>query len=135
MAVEKWEPGKGTRRQAMPGAPIAEVVIGVDDGVGIGVVEVTVPSGAAMPDHAHGESTTLLIPQTGHLRLTDADSGRVTELEPGVLATIPIGQKVRLDNPEDSEARMLVILSPPDFAAAVATWPEVEQAVGSASTG
>lgn len=128
MAVETWKPGKGPHRQPMPGAPIAEVLIGVGDGVGIGAVEVTVPAGAAMPDHAHGGSTTLLVPQEGHLRLTDAESGEVAELEPGILATIPVGQLVRLENPEETDARMLVILSPPDFAGAVASWPEVEVA-------
>lgn len=124
MAVEKWEPGSGTRRQAAPGAPLAEVVIGADRGLGLGVVDVVVPAGAMMPDHAHGASETLLIPQSGHLRLVEAGSGKVTELEPGVLATIPIGQKVSLENPGSDEARMLVVLTPPDFAAAVATWPE-----------
>lgn len=125
MAVEKWEPGSGPRRQAAPGAPLAEVVIGVDDGVGVGVVDVVVPAGASMPNHAHGDSATLLIPQTGHLRLIDAGSGAVTELELGTLATIPIGQMVSLENPGAEEARMLVVLTPPDFASAVATWPEI----------
>lgn len=128
MAVRQWEIGKGPRRQAAPGAPLAEVVIGADEGLGAGVVEVVVPAGAMMPDHAHGGSETLLVPQTGHLRLTEAASGRVTELVPGTLATIPIGQKVSLENPGSDEARMLVILTPPDFAAAVATWPIVEPA-------
>lgn len=125
MAVQKWEPGKGPQRQAAPGAPLAEVVIGPDNGLGVGVVDVVVPAGAMMPNHAHGDSETLLIPQTGHLRLVEAESGAVTELEPGVLATIPIGRLVSLENPGADEARMLVILTPPDFAGAVATWPEV----------
>ena len=129
MAVKRWETGKGRRHQAMPGAPIAEVVIGSEHGGELGVVSVTVPAGAMMPDHAHGGSETLLIPQEGHLRLVDSESGVVTELEPGVLATIPIGHKVSLENPGADDASMLVILAPPDFAAAVATWPEVSVAV------
>lgn len=103
---------------------MAEVVIGVEDGPGVGVVDVVVPAGARMSDHAHGDSETLLIPRSGRLRLIDAESGSVTELEPGMLATIPIGEMVSLENPGTEEARMLVVLTPPDFAGAVATWPE-----------
>lgn len=125
MGVEKWEPGTGTQRQAMPGAPLAEVVVGAEDGLSVGVVEVVVPAGAAMPDHAHGESETLLIPQTGKLRLVDAEDGAVTELEPGVLATIPIGHCVSLENRGAEEARMLAVFTPPHFTAAVTGWPEV----------
>lgn len=125
MAVQRWEPGQGPRHQAAPGGPLANVVIGPGQGTGVGVVDVTVPAGAAMAEHAHGDSETLLIPQAGRLRLVDAESGAVTELEPGVLATIPIGRRVTLENPGDAEARMLVVLSPPDFAASVATWPVV----------
>jgi mannose-6-phosphate isomerase-like protein (cupin superfamily) len=77
-----------------------------------------------MPEHAHGNSTTLLIPQEGRLRLVESKGGAVTEIEPGTMATIPVGLHVRLENPEQTEARMLVVLSPPDFAASVAAWPE-----------
>lgn len=102
-----------------------EVVIGADEGTGVGVVDVTIPAGAVMPEHAHGASATLLVPQAGRLRLVDAESGAVTELEPGALATIPIGHRVRLENPGAADARMLVVLAPPDFAAALTGWPEV----------
>ncbi|MFN8204204.1 MAG: hypothetical protein U0S48_16735 [Solirubrobacteraceae bacterium] len=125
MAVQRWEQGREPRRQAIPGGPIVEVVVGADQEAGVGVVEVTIPAGAAMPEHTHGDSSTLLIPQAGRLRLVDADSGAVTELVPGVLATIPIGQRVRLENPEASDGRMLVVLTPPDFAAVVGSWPVI----------
>lgn len=123
VAVRSWQPGRAPQHQAIAGGPLAEVVIGADAGVGIAVVAVTVPAGAAMPDHAHGDSATLLIPQHGQMRLTDAVDGEVTELEPGVLVTIPAGRKVRLENPHGTEAMMLVVLSPPGFATAVAGWP------------
>lgn len=126
MAVQRWEQGKGSRHQAVAGGPIAEVLIGAEPGAGVGVVDVTVPAGAAMGEHAHGNSATLLIPETGHLRLVDTKSGAVTELEPGVLATIPVGEHVRLENPDQTDARMRVILTPSDFAASVANWPTVE---------
>lgn len=61
MTVQRWEQGRGPRRQAIPGEPVVEVAI-------------------------------------------DA-----TELEPGILATIPIGQRVRLENSESADARMLVV--------------------------
>jgi quercetin dioxygenase-like cupin family protein len=109
-----------------------DVVIGADRGLGLGVVDVTVPAGAAMAEHAHGGSETLLIPQEGRLRLIESESGAVTELEPGCLATIPIGLHVSLENPETSDARMLVVLAPADFAGAVAGWPVVEQAAAGA---
>lgn len=124
MNVQRWELGQGPRRRAVPDGPIAEVVVGADQDAGVGVVDVTVPAGAAMPEHAHGNSTTLLLPREGRLRLIEAKSGAVTELEPGAVATIPVGLHVRLENPGESEARMLVVLTPPDFAASVAAWPE-----------
>ena len=105
------------------GGPLAEVVIGADGDAGIGVVEVTVPAGAAMPEHAHGDSAVLLIPQQGRLRLVDADDGAVTDIEPGALATIPVGQRVTLENSGDADARTLVVLAPAGFAEAVAAWP------------
>lgn len=125
MALQKWETGAEPRRQAVPGGPIAEVVIGADADVGVGVVDVTVPAGAMMTEHTHGDSTTLLIPQAGSMRLIAADDDAVIELEPGVMATIPIGQRVRLENPGTTDGRMLVVLTPADFATAVATWPEL----------
>lgn len=122
-SVQQWHVGRGPQHQAIPTGPLAEVVVGADAGLGLGVVAVTVPAGAAMPDHAHGGSTTLLMPQSGQLRLTDAETGAVTELTPGTLATIPVGRQVRLENAGGDEAQMLVVLCPPDFATAVATWP------------
>lgn len=123
MSVRRWALGRGPRRRAIEGGPVAEVVIGADEGVGIGVVDVTVPAGCAMGEHAHGASSTLLLPREGRLRLVDAESGEVVELEPGVLATIPIGRRVRLENPGPADARTLAILAPADFAASVAAWP------------
>jgi len=127
-SVQQWQGGSGPQHQAIPTGPLAEVVVGAGAGLGLGVVAVTVPVGAAMPDHAHGGSTTLLIPQSGRLRLADAETGVVTELEPGTLATIPVGRHVRLENAGSDEAQMLVVLSPPDFADAVTGWPVAQAA-------
>lgn len=124
MGVQRWELGKGERRQApATNGPTIEIVIGVDAGRSAGLLVVSVPAGGAMPEHTHGDSETMLIPQSGRLRLVDTDDGTIVELEPGVLATISVGQRVRLENLTDEEARTLVVLTPPDFTAQLAAWP------------
>lgn len=124
MGLQRWELGNGERRRApVPNGPAIEIVIGADAGRPAGVLVVTVPGGGAMAEHSHGDSEAMLIPQSGRLRLIDAADGTVVELEPGVLATIPVGQRVRLENPTDEDARTLVVLTPPDFAAQLAAWP------------
>jgi quercetin dioxygenase-like cupin family protein len=77
-----------------------------------------------MPEHDHGASEVILIVRAGRARLIASD-GVVTKLEPGAVVTIPVGERVRLENPEDEEARLSVVLTPPDFATAVAAWPAV----------
>lgn len=128
MGVERWQLGLGARRQApMPGGPAIEIVVGADRGEAVGVLEVTVPVGGAMPEHGHGTSAVLLVPLAGRLRLVEAgDEGKVVELEPGVLATIPVGQHVRLENAGDEEARTLAVLTPPDFVRGIQNWPPAE---------
>lgn len=124
MAVQRWELGKGQRRQARAAnGPTVEIVIGADAGCSTGLVVVSVPAGGVMPTHTHGGSETMLIPQSGRLRLIDIDDGTSVELEPGVLATVAVGQRVRLENPTDKDARTLVVLTPPDFTTKLATWP------------
>ena len=124
MGVQRWELGTGERRRApVANGPAVEIVIGADAGRLAGVLVVSVPAGAAMAEHSHGESEAMLIPQSGRLRLVEADNGAVVELEPGVLATIPVGQRVRLENPTDEDARTLVVLTPADFTAQLAAWP------------
>lgn len=41
------------------------------------------------------------------------------------MVTIPIGQRVRLENPETTDGRMLVVIAPPDFAGVIAEWPVI----------
>lgn len=126
--VQRWQVGAGARRRApVPDGPELEVVIGADRGHPFGVLDVTVPAGAAMPEHDHGVSEALLVPLAGSLRLVEAE--RVTELEPGALATIPVGCRVRLENAGETEARLLVLLSPADFVAQVERWPAATEAV------
>jgi len=128
MGVEQWQLGHGRRRQApVPGGPAIEIVVGADHDQPVGVLEVAVPVGGAMPEHDHGDSAVLLVPLVGRLRLVEAgEGGHVAELEPGVLATIPVGQRVRLENAGDEEARTLAVLTPPDFVRGIEGWPPAE---------
>lgn len=124
MSVNRWKIGEVKKRKApSPNGPEIEIVIGADDGQAMALLAVTVPAGAAMADHSHGASEAMLIPQSGHLRLVNSDDDTAVELEPGVLATIPVDQRVRLENPTDEAAEALVMLTPPDFAAQLADWP------------
>lgn len=124
MGVQRWELEQGARRQPLPDGPVASVVIAADARCATGLIEVRVAPGSAMPEHDHGASEVMLIMRSGRARLVAVGDGSVTELDPGVVVTIPIGERVRLENPSSSEARLLVVLTPPDFAAAVQAWPE-----------
>ncbi len=123
-AVERLEIGRGDRRRApLPGGPDVEILIGAQEGRPIGVLHVTVPPGGVMPAHEHGASEVLLISLGGEARVVDAQDGAVTELAPGALATIPVGRRVSLENPGSQPARLLVVLTPPDFAEQLTSWP------------
>lgn len=126
MSVTCVHLGNGERHQApVPGGPIAEILIGDDPGRQMGVVEVAVPAGGQMGLHEHGDSESLLIPLHGSIRLiSGGDDGEVTMLEPGVLVTIPVGEQVRLDNPEPEPGRLLVVFSPAGFTNRIADWPK-----------
>lgn len=95
----------------------------------MGVVEVTVPCCGQMGLHSHGDSESLLIPLHGAIRLiSGGDDGEVIVLEPGVIVTIPVGEEVRLDNPENGEGKLLVVFSPADFVNQLESWPMAEVA-------
>jgi quercetin dioxygenase-like cupin family protein len=128
MSVRRVAAGDGVlRRPPIEGAPIAEVLVGGDGEWPVAVLHVRVPAGGGMPEHDHGSSETLVTPVAGAVRITAA--GDVLALEPGAVATIPKGERVRLENASDEEeAIVLVVLSPPDFAAQVRGWPEVAAA-------
>lgn len=128
MSVNCVHLGEGERHQApVANGPVAEILVGEAPGRQMGVVEVTVPCCGQMGLHDHGDSESLLIPLHGAIRLVgEAGDGDVTVLEPGVIVTIPAGEKVRLDNPEHGEGRLLVVFSPASFTGQVATWPLAE---------
>lgn len=125
MEVQQCAVGAGTvRRPPFPGGPLVEVVLGADDDSPVGIVHVSVAAGSGMPEHDHGASTVVLIPLAGTARLIDvADDDRALQLVGGTITTIPVGRRVRLDNPGSVEAQLLVVVSPPDFAQRLAAWP------------
>ena len=129
--VRRWNVTAGERRRApFPGGPTVQVVVGAAADTPVGVLEVTMPVGGAMPEHDHGISAVLLAPLAGRFRLVEAVGGRANTLEPGTVATIPVGVRVRLENAGDVEARTLVVLTPPDFAERLRTWPADAPASG-----
>ncbi|GEM_PF-1624858 len=125
--VRGWRIDAGESRQApFPAGPLVRVVIGPAAGEPVGVLEVTMPVGSAMPEHDHGDSAVLLMPLAGTLRLVETGSeSAVVELQPGSLATIPVGRRVHLENAGETEARTLAVLTPPDFAEQLEAWPAV----------
>jgi quercetin dioxygenase-like cupin family protein len=77
-----------------------------------------------MHEHAHGESEALVAVWGGRIEITTGDGG-TEELEPGAVAVIGIGERVRLENPSPSEpAELLVIFAPPAFVETLSSWPE-----------
>lgn len=110
-----------------PDGPMVRVVANGGQDSAFGVVQVTVPPGSALGDHDHDTSEVLLIPLAGAARLLEAaDGASPIDLTPGTVTRIPTGCRVRLENPHDHEARLLVILDPPDFADRFAAWPVAE---------
>lgn len=124
--VEAVTIGTGERRAApVPGGPTVEILRAAAPDRQLAVLHITVPPGGGMPEHTHGPSEVLLIPQDGTIRLTPAGEPAI-ELRPGILATVPVGRPVALENPTDHDVRILVVVAPPEFAAAAASWPAAD---------
>jgi quercetin dioxygenase-like cupin family protein len=122
--VRVWDVDRSELRHApFAGGPAVRTVVDGDPAAPIAVLEVTMPVGGAMPEHEHGDSFVLLAPLAGRFRLVEEGADRSIEVEPGALATIPVGRQVRLENAGEVEARTLVVLTPPDFAQRLRAWP------------
>lgn len=111
-------------RAPFPGGPVAAPLVppGVSDRVA--VIRLEIPPGAGLPEHDHGTSQVVLLPVSGAVELTH--DGDTHELRAGSTALIDIGERVRLANPGDEPASVLVVASPPDFAAHVVSWPTAD---------
>jgi quercetin dioxygenase-like cupin family protein len=93
----------------------------------LAVIRVTIPAGASLPPHDHGESEAVLIPLAGEL-LVSAAGGRVERLQAGGLAVISAHERVSVQNPGREPASMLVCMAPPTFVEALRRQPVGTQA-------
>lgn len=80
----------------------------------LAALRVTIPPGAAMRRHSHGESEALLVPLAGEMLLVGID-GRVERLAEGTLAVVAAHERVIVENPGSEPASMLVCLAPATF--------------------
>ena len=114
--------GAGPVHQApFPHGPAAEVLI--DDRAGggrLGAAYVTIPPGGRMPEHAHVESTALVVPLAGELLIT---SGEHEERVTSGVVLLDQGERVRLTNATDQPVSLLAMFAPAGFVRALSGWP------------
>jgi len=110
-------------RAILDGGPTAEVLIGLKDHWPMGVAHVVLPPGGGMPEHDHSSSAALLIPIEGRVTLVDAEGEGSFDLEAGSVATIPVGHRVSIANPGETDAKLMVVFDPPDFTKQLDSWP------------
>ena len=126
--------GAGTVRQApFPDGPAAEVL--VDEQVGGGqlaAAHVTIPPGGAMPDHAHGESTALVVPLTGELLI--ASGQHQEQVTQGVVVLLDHRERVRLANETNEPVTLLAVFAPAGFVRALSSWPATTTTAASTGT-
>lgn len=113
--------GVPPRRAPLPAGPTVRPLLGPDSGAPVAVLHVTLPAGGGMPEHDHGPSHVVLIPLHGRVRLLH--EGTDHDLRPGTATHIGVGERVSLTNPGPDHAELVVVASPPDFAAALSAWP------------
>lgn len=115
--------GSGPVHQApFPNGPTAQVLVDEQSASGqLAAAYVTIPAGGNMPEHAHGESTALVVPLTGELLIR---SGQHEEIvAPGVVVLLDQGERVSLSNETSQPISMLGVFAPAGFIGAVASWP------------
>ena len=119
--------GEGEAHAApVEGGPVAELLVGGEEGGRLGVARVVVPPGGGMPEHEHGESEALVLPQEGRVVIRGED-GREQTLDPGTMALIGVGERVSLTNPSGSEeAVLLAFFAPSAFVRTLASWPAAD---------
>lgn len=114
----------GHRRASLAAATIDVLAEPGHGGEQIAAVRVTIPPGASMPRHDHGESDALLVPLSGELLLTGGD-GHVERLGNGTLTVLAAGERVSVENTTAEPASMLVCFAPPTFVEALGKAPAV----------
>lgn len=92
-----------------------DIAVLVEPGFGeiehLAAVQLTLPPGAAVPRHSHGEAEALLVPLAGEVLLVGID-GRVERLAEGTLAVIAAHERVSVKNPGLESASVLVCFAP-----------------------
>lgn len=115
--------GSGPVHQVpFPNGPSAEVLVDEQSASGqLAAAYVTIPTGGNMPEHAHGESTALVVPFTGELLIR---SGQHEErVAPGVVVLLDQGERVSVTNETSHPVSMLGVFAPAGFIEALASWP------------
>ncbi|MEZ7005238.1 cupin domain-containing protein [Streptomyces sp. AD55] len=111
-----------TRHRApLTGGPTATPLTARTTSDRVAVVHLELPAGGGLPEHDHGASEIVLIPLSGTALLRHA--GDEHRLSPGTSAHIATGERVALVNPGDVPVSLMVVASPPEFAAHIASWP------------
>ncbi|WP_129305343.1 cupin domain-containing protein [Streptomyces sp. L2] len=108
-------------RAPLAGGPTAAPLTTAATSEQVAVVHVEIPAGGGMPEHDHGASQIVLIPLSGSVQLRHGQEAHT--LTPGSAAHIGTGERVSLANPGAEPASLMVVASPPEFAARLATWP------------
>lgn len=73
-----------------------------------------------MPEHAHGESTALVVPLTGELLIRSGQ--REGKVAPGVIVLLDQGERVSLSIETSQHISMLVVFAPAGFIRTLTTW-------------
>jgi len=84
---------------------------GLNETEHLAAAQLTVPPGATVPRHCHGEAEALLVPLAGEVLLVGID-GRVERLAEGTLAVIAAHERISVRNPGVESASVLVCFAP-----------------------
>lgn len=106
-----------------PNTPSVSVLFTEESSPDLGMVRVTVPSGAGMPPHRHSGSDVILAPMTGAVRISKDEE--VVDVGVGQTILILKDETVALDNPHEDAAEVIVAAGPAAFVSTVRSWPEV----------
>ncbi|UXY31977.1 cupin domain-containing protein [Streptomyces sp. HUAS TT20] len=111
------------RRAPVPGGPTAALLTTEEISDQVAVLHVELAAGTTMAEHEHGASQVVLIPVAGAVEVHH--EGRVWTLTAGTAAAhIGVGERVSLANPGAEPASLMVVVSPPEFADRLASWPQ-----------
>lgn len=115
--------GTGPFRSApFPDGPDVEILVDERAGAGrLGAAQITIPPGGGMPGHAHGASTTLLVPLTGE-GLVVRREDHAEKVTRGSIVLLDRGERVGLENLSSEPVCLLAVFGPADFVRALERW-------------